>query len=243
MPRKISTGQCALCGGAFNKSVMTRHLTKCQSVHPAKASPKDRPRKSLRLVVEGARLPEYWLHLEMPADATLRDLDGFLRGIWLECCGHLSAFTIAGVQYELNTGQVDEMWTMFGGRSAPRSMSVKLAEVLPPGVKFLHEYDFGTTTELTGKVVAEQEAVFSKKERVKILARNLPPLIPCSVCGAPSTQLCMNCIYDGTGCLCDAHSEDHACGDEMFLPVVNSPRAGECGYTGPYNPSAFFNPQ
>jgi len=38
----------------------------------------------------------------MPARATLTDLDGFLRDIWLECCGHLSAFDIGTVRYELD---------------------------------------------------------------------------------------------------------------------------------------------
>ncbi len=35
----------------------------------------------------------------MNAGATLADLDDFLRGIWLECCGHLSSFDIEGVTY------------------------------------------------------------------------------------------------------------------------------------------------
>ncbi len=134
------------------------------------------------------------------------------------------------------------MWTMFGGRPAPRSMTTKLGQVLRLGTQFLHEYDFGTTTELKGKVVAEQVGVFSKNESVKTLARNLPPVIPCSVCGAPSAQLCMECLYDGIGCLCADHTQGHKCGDEMFLPVVNSPRVGECGTTGPYDPSQYFNP-
>jgi hypothetical protein len=34
------------------------------------------------------------------------------------------------------------------------------------------------------------------------------------------------------GWLCDAHAEKHKHQD-MFLPVVNSPRVGQCGYTGP----------
>jgi hypothetical protein len=33
---------------------------------------------------------------------------------------------------------------------------------------------------------------------------------------------------------CELHSEDHDCEEaEMLLPVVNSPRMGMCGYTGP----------
>ena len=35
----------------------------------------------------------------MPADATLADLDRFLRDIWLECCGHMSQFTIGKARY------------------------------------------------------------------------------------------------------------------------------------------------
>jgi hypothetical protein len=33
---------------------------------------------------------------------------------------------------------------------------------------------------------------------------------------------------------CGAHaeSEEHECGEEALLPVVNSPRMGMCGYTG-----------
>ena len=41
----------------------------------------------------------YWLHIEMKGTANLFALDNFLRGIWLECCGHLSQFTIHGVRY------------------------------------------------------------------------------------------------------------------------------------------------
>ena len=40
-------------------------------------------------------MPMYWLHIEIPAKATLEDLDHFLRAVWLECCGHLSSFDIA----------------------------------------------------------------------------------------------------------------------------------------------------
>ena len=33
--------------------------------------------------------------------------------------------------------------------------------------------------------------------------------------------------------LCEVHTEKHDCGEEALLPVVNSPRMGMCGYTGP----------
>jgi len=32
--------------------------------------------------------------------------------------------------------------------------------------------------------------------------------------------------------LCDECAKQHACGMDMLLDVVDSPRVGECGYTG-----------
>jgi len=32
--------------------------------------------------------------MQVKDNAALSDLDSFLRDIWLECCGHLSAFEI-----------------------------------------------------------------------------------------------------------------------------------------------------
>lgn len=236
MAKWVSKGKCNLCGESFSKVGMTKHLATCRQSHaPRKLEGRGKLRKTklFHLIVEGRHAPIFWLHLEAPADATLRDLDQFLRDIWLECCGHLSAFTIENTQYELNTGGVDAMWPMiFGQASPPKSMQVPLDSVLQPGLKFYHEYDFGTTTELTLKVAAEREGE-AKGKSVQILAQNDPPPILCVKCGEPATQVCSQCIWEGEGWLCDKHAAKHKCGEEMCLPVVNSPRVGMCGYTGP----------
>jgi hypothetical protein len=171
------------------------------------------------------------MHLEVPADATLKGLDMFLRDIWLECCGHMSAFTIGETRYITGAG-IDAMWVDMG--FVPRgeeSMDVTLGEVLHPGMKFYHEYDFGTTTELTLKVLSEREGR-TRGKSARILGRNEPPLIPCESCGKAATQVCSECIWSGKGWLCDGCAGKHECGEEMLLPVVNSPRVGMCGYTG-----------
>ncbi len=92
--RRTSKGKCELCGGTFGKAAMTRHLGSCRQ----KQVPQEGLKKTklFHIVVEGRYLPQYWMHIEVPAKATLEDLDGFLRDTWLECCGHLSAFTIEG---------------------------------------------------------------------------------------------------------------------------------------------------
>jgi hypothetical protein len=236
MAEWVSKGKCNLCGEEFAKAGMTRHITTCRKTHALKKlEGRGKPRKAdlFHLVVEGNYRPEYWLHLAVPTDATLRNLDQFLRDIWLECCGHLSAFTIEDTRYELNTGGVDAMWPMIFGRGGPsKSMQVPLDAVLRPRLKFHHEYDFGTTTTLTLKAVSEYEGA-AKGKTIQILARNDPPPIVCEGCGKPATQVCANCIYSGEGWVCDECAPDHPCGEEMMLPVVNSPRVGMCGYTGP----------
>jgi hypothetical protein len=98
-------------------------------------------------------------------------------------------------------------------------------------MQLIHEYDFGSTTELTIKVVSEFESTM-KTGKVEILARNDPPQIKCSYCDNRATAICTECIYEDAGWLCDDCAEDHDCGQDMMLPVVNSPRTGVCGYTG-----------
>ena len=71
-----------------------------------------------------------------------------------------------------------------------------------------------------------------KTGEVGILARNDPPQIKCSKCDHLATRICTECIYEDAGWLCDDCAEDHKCGEEMLLPVVNSPRTGVCGYVG-----------
>jgi hypothetical protein len=240
MARITSTGKCALCGALLSKSVMTRHLASCQREHPPTAGGK--PAKTVLLQVEGRDSPDYWMYLELRATAELQDLDQFLRGIWLECCGHLSAFTIDGVEYTLKTGQVDSMWMMFRKPKPSRSMNVQIREVLRPGTKFIHQYDFGTTTTLTGRMIGEGAGKASARDRIRVLARNLAPQISCSVCGEPAIVLCSQCTGEEEGPLCRLHGQEHECGEEMQLPIVNSPRVGQCGYTGPSVPNKYFDP-
>src|SRR5262245_11137783 len=184
MKKPQTAGVCQLCNAVVTKAGMTRHLAKClASPAPTTAPGKGRPRKGklFHLLAQGKYNPWYWLHLEIPATATLRDLDDFLRDIWLECCGHLSAFHIGKGMYSV-TGPMDD----FPFDVPERDMNVRLGEVLRPGMKFTHEYDFGSTTDLDLKVVGEREGTIGSKGKVRLLARNEPPAIPCDKCGKPA---------------------------------------------------------
>jgi hypothetical protein len=229
MARQTSKGICAFCHGEFSKSAMTRHLETCEqrTITEAKTESRRKAQKirTFHLLVEGRDLPMYWMHLDVTASTTLATLDRFLRDSWLECCGHLSAFEIGGVRYAVDAG-MDGDWGM-----DEKSMRVRLDKVFSPGQSCSYEYDYGTTTELKLKVIAEREAE-ARGKAIRVLARNTPPVILCEECGKPATNVCSQCIFDGKGWLCDDCVEDHECGEEMLLPVVNSPRVGMCAYTG-----------
>ncbi len=120
--RQQTKGVCQLCRGVFGKAAMTRHLAKCLAAHEgagtevSKTPPKTVP--LFQVLVQGHYNTEYWLYVEMPATATLRNLDQFLRHIWLECCDHLSAFKIAGTQYSVQTAaEAGASWFRPPGRS------------------------------------------------------------------------------------------------------------------------------
>lgn len=239
MERQELNGKCSFCGGVFSKFVMTHHLKSCKQrkTTPIKPSYEQKSKqldnRIFHLVVQDRYRVKYWMHLDVPADVSIKELDVFLREIWVECCGHLSAFTINNVQYERDIGSMDAMWLMtFGGR-IPMSMNIRTGAVLRPGLKFHYIYDFGTTTHLTLKVLSEREEDITDRH-IQILARNEPPLIICDVCGKLATQVCSQCIYEdeGKAWLCDKCAQEHKCGEDMLLPVVNSPRVGLCAYTG-----------
>jgi hypothetical protein len=112
-----------------------------------------------------------------------------------------------------------------------KSMRVRLEKVLSPGQAGTYKYDYGTTTELRLRVISEDVAE-TKGKAIQVLARNTPLVIPCEICGKVATNVCSQCIFEEKGWLCDDCAEDHECGEEMLLPVVNSPRVGMCAYAG-----------
>jgi len=209
MGRASFPGTCRFCDEHFPKAGVSRHLSAC----PRRVKGN---RDVFHLVVEVPRTP-YWLHAEADAESTLAVLDQFLRKTWLECCGHLSDFTIDGIRY--SDGENSD------------SMDTPLQELLAIGKKCTHRYDFGSTTELSIRVIA-RETGGPGRSQIRLLARNDLPAAACRECGQPSTRICAQCVYDGDAAFCKTCAKKHACGEDVLLPLVNSPRAGVCGYGG-----------
>lgn len=221
----MAEGECFLCNEFLTKRGMSRHLEACQK----ESFKAEEEGSTIHLRVQGRYRPDYWMHLAVKPETTLEELDSFLRDIWLECCGHMSAFTIGKTRYTTGAG-IDAMWAdmEFVPRSE-RSMGVRIGEVLRPKLEFLHEYDFGSTTELSLKVVSRWEG--QADEQILVLARNKPPSIECS-CGNQATKVCGIHARTARVWLCEGCAPEHECGEDVLLPVVNSPRMGKCGYLG-----------
>lgn len=163
---------------------------------------------SARLLhIEGhGRFGKYWLYAALRDDAKLSSLDALLRSTWLECCGHMSEFR--GPSKNTRGNELGER------------------------ASFRYDYDFGSTTSLRVKVVGSPRIAFRGRSHSRLLARSLPPALKCSACGGTATLVCPRCAWDDAPLACIACADDHECGDDLLLPLANSPRAGVCGYTG-----------
>ncbi len=229
---KKRSGACFICDKTYTGSGIGRHLKSCRAKHPigldyGGKKGKTVTRKIYHIEVIGRYWNDYWMHLEVSSNNTLLDLDLFLRKIWLECCGHLSSFRIG------NTTYVDEPESY--GWDSEEDIYIALNKLpLYEGLAFTYQYDFGSTTELWLKIHKIEE-VEIKGKTLYVIARNDTITAECQTvsCTNPATEICPMCICESEGLLCQECAEDHECGEEMLLPIVNSPRVGECGYCGP----------
>ncbi|MGM0557286.1 MAG: hypothetical protein ACQEVA_12960 [Myxococcota bacterium] len=217
---------CRVCGGQYTARGLTRHLQSCLG------ETDDTQRTGYHLKISSAWDDYSMLHVLVDRFATFAALDSFLRGIWLECCGHLSSFMVGDVRYEANAGGGD-----FGWGEPPRPMGTKVHKVLEHGLDFRYIYDWGSSTELEISCYGQrpwpatlEEESPESREQVLVLARNEPPEIECEFCDSDAEFLCTDCQYGGLP-MCEEHADEHECG-VFLLPVVNSPRMGVCGYTG-----------
>jgi len=212
---KYSLGEkpiCNLCGKEYAVTGIKRHLNSCIKKHCTN------PKEELLYLIIKSDDPNYFLHILVKSYARLEDLDRYIRDVWVDCCGHMSAFYI-------KRNELDSY------------MSVGEVFSLSPKIEYI--YDFGTSTYL----YIEHVKTFKGEQEnlIKTLSRNPMPKLKCSSCGSEEVvAVCSICLYEGTGNLCKKCLPKHKCGLEMVLPYVNSPRYGECGY-GNWNDTQGFS--
>lgn len=208
MSKAGAFGTCEVCGSRKSKAAMVAHLKECL---PSRPLARGVVSQVILLRVQARDIPIFWLDIAVKQQARLKDVDRFLRSIWLECCGHMSAF--------------------HAGAHRNVSMNAKLGGALGVvGERLGYVYDFGSSPELIVSLSGSADGSF--RNAVQLAARNEPPIWPCDRCRQPATMVCAQCVHEDKGFCCADHATSHDCGEDMLLPVVNSPRMGVCGYTG-----------
>lgn len=238
MPKgKASIGKCIFCQKSFPKTSLARHINS----HLAEKTVGGKPGKSFQVKIETnprwGSTP-YFLYLWADGNTTLQKIDTLLRQIWLECCGHMSAFRMPRQQ---RTGMANFIKALshgdfinaeHGNGEIPMNKMIK--DVLRKDMKLEYQYDFGSTTELQLSVLEEFDIAADKS--LVLLSRNDRPLWMCAMCGQkPATQLCVVCTEDALFCAACAKKHAKTCSDfadYAAMPVVNSPRMGVCAYDG-----------
>jgi hypothetical protein len=206
-----SEGRCIYCEELSSRSDIGKHLAKHLTLMEKDAAGKH-PVNYCHVEVAAG---EMFLHLLVKGDATMKIIDRFLRDIWLDCCGHMSGF---------------------GHKYFKIKMKDLVEDVFQSKIKIYHDYDYGTTTRVF--LNAKKQYQLNLKERIILLSRNEPLQLMCTECKKkPAVSICAVCWYNGEAFYCKKCSKKHAqtCldyADYAEMPVVNSPRMGECGYTG-----------
>ena len=205
-------GKCYYCNKELTEKTIKRHVKNCSEMKKKieELSAGDKKQRNQFIIAIKPKFDgnEYCIYLVIDENLSLLHIDQFLRDIWLECCGHLSAFKIKGKFYQ------------------DYSMNTRLKDILSVNNKFEYEYDFGSTTYLNLEVVDIIQVPVSFSQ-IEIMARNNEVKHYCQICGAEAEYYnyendqweCKRCIDKNN----DIISKFDYC---------NSPRDGVCCYGG-----------
>jgi hypothetical protein len=243
-----SEGKCYFCGKMFAKSGINRHL----NGHLNDIAKTGEAGSSFLVKVGTSKrwgATPYFLSLWVDGDTKLETIDAFLRAIWLECCGHMSAVMdptfdgrkvdisdVVNQYYDDETNEEgeddkddegdDDDGDFFGDLwddyEEDIPMGLQAGKLFTKGFALNYEYDFGSSTNLTLEVVSEYPIKAEKD--IVLLSRNEPLSMICSSCGkAAATQICMACIYDEASYFCDKCARKHAKKCEEFDDYASMP--------------------
>ena len=219
-------GKCFICKEEFGKIAMKNHLVKVHNKNNDNENDDNENKFLIR--VEAFFNKDYWLYIQVHEDAVLKDIDIFLRNIWLECCGHLSMFEINDNFYESETEKTSI--NLFG-RKREDMRKTRVKNVLEVGDTFRYDYDFGSTTRLQLKVI-DKISCNNTKEKVTLLARNNMKIYQCEECGEKGKYFSMKDDWTPPIFLCEECALKKEYEEYYVVDIVNSPRMGVCDYIG-----------
>jgi len=205
-----SPGTCFICNEKIAGTLFEAHLDSClrKTGWPEPGEP------GLLIWVMDTGNRRYWLMILAGPETTLADLDHLIRDVWVECCGHLSAFSIGNFY--------------FNSDGEGEGMDVYIKDVLVPGDTCRYTYDFGTSTTL--RVIALRPVKMSPPGGgLVLLGQNRKVHRRCFVCGTEATMYYQKEWDEKTRYFCDTCAETSSHDSEWMNNIGNSPRNGVCG--------------
>lgn len=118
----------------------------------------------------------------------LQEVDEILREVWMECCMHLSTFTVKKNFMERTYISSEDSWDEDDGIMS----KTKVSKLFEPGLVLEYKYDMGTTSYATLTCIAKFKAAGTKAIENPVLARNIQPKGRCSQC----KKLKSDCMID-----------------------------------------------
>jgi DNA-binding transcriptional regulator/RsmH inhibitor MraZ len=201
---------CNICHNFFASSGIQRHVGACSKKYVESSKSES---SSYLFKIYDKYMPDYFLHVLISEEAQLGHIDNFLRDIWLECCGHMSAF-----RQDYDELKMDDY-----------------VECLTHAKKTEYTYDFGSSTNLI--IEFKKEFHGTQEHLIKLVARNTAIKASCHRCENKEAKfICTECMYGGDEIIFCAdcvkkHIEKYHDGESyMISNFVNSPRTGVCGY-------------
>ncbi|GAA0122440.1 MAG: hypothetical protein KID00_14210 [Clostridium argentinense] len=224
-------GKCYFCGREITSGGGANHIKNCKnrlSIIEKNNNIAGRNVEKFILLIKDKYIKDFWMYISMEKNAKLKDLDNFIRHVWVECCYHLSCFNIRNKTYGESRIE-DGIWDDYDG-----NLNIKIKNLVQIKSIFEYEYDFGYTTYLTIKVIDEFSDIKTKNS-IEILARNNEPTVKCSDCDKNAKYEFIDNDEGFKKYLCDECIKNYNQSEDNYLEEIeftNSPRFGICDYEG-----------
>lgn len=222
-------GKCYFCGREVTSGGGANHIKNCKNrlgIIEENKKIEGRYVEKMILLIKDKYIKDFWMYISIEKNAKLKDLDKFIRDVWVECCGHLSCFKIKDKIYGENR-IADDIWNDYNG-----DLNMRIKNLVQIKNIFEYEYDFGSTTYITIKVIDEFSDI-KTKNNIEILARNNEPIVKCNDCGEKAKYEFEDGYEGISKCLCDECIKNYDQSEDNYIEEIecaNSPRFGICDY-------------
>lgn len=189
---RVFDGTCRLCGEVYTGTGISSHVKGCLPKHADIAAVHHGLLVGIRTDGPAGR---FWMYVLVRPEASLSELDDFLRDLWFENDSTASGFTIEETQYLSRVPDEDPETD-----DVPvESMEVDLGAVMRPRMELSYTYDprRPTSVELTvfdPYPCPESLVEGEETGAATLVARNDLDDAECSICGATADYICLRCL-------------------------------------------------